>query len=95
MKILFIVSWVIATVVPSSCPDAGRITVDEFGRVSKSFGVCTVYHTKIEYSDTLKKAFYNSDSAHIFYKKCLAVGSGYNGGLIAVKIDSLKVKKHK
>jgi hypothetical protein len=62
----YIISWVIAMVVPTSCPDSGRL--DEFGRVEKSIIICTAYHTDTWYLDR-ERHFVTKDSALAFLDK--------------------------
>lgn len=93
----FIVTWMVVTIVPDSCPDAGK--VDQFGRVVNRGYSCAVFHAKTVFNPQ-KKEFGNRDSAFAFYRDALKHQPDSNSiitmwsdnNLADVKIDSVKIK---
>lgn len=88
----YIIFWVLSEMVPTSCPDAGKL--DQFGRGVNSGFSCAVLHMREERTD-LKRVFYNRDSAKTFYKEAIIESKKKNifehSDIQAVRIDSLKL----
>jgi len=93
----YIVTWVIISYQPTSCPDA--VKVNEFGVKTGYAGygtTCAVWHVK-EVRDTLSKEFSNTKEMNGFIERMKAENN--NTGIMSkpvlqvVKIDSVKFHK--
>lgn len=86
----YIVYWVLVSIVPTVCPNAG--IADEFGRMLNSGTICSVNHVEVVKEDH-SKVFHNRDSAFQFYQRAKVKPpySFYDVPEITnVKLDSIK-----
>lgn len=63
---VYVVAWVIATIVPDSCGSTPQ--EDEFGIANNTYTSCAVYHTRVELTEKTKE-FKVKDSALAFIKR--------------------------
>jgi hypothetical protein len=68
----YIITWVVVSMQPTSCPDANK--ANEFGVKANPFTSCAVMHLQ-EVKEEHSKTFTSRDSAKAFYNRLY----GHNG----------------